>query len=279
MSIPTSHLIRIVEALAGLSEAQREAIASISEILTFTPGQVVCTAGDNQAAFYAIMHGQVKSTTMDGTLRNQYHRGDLVGAQALACSLAPGSTNVRHEETIVAVGSVKLLRYTLADQTPRCLASSARETAHANANVLLSPLQVSVGRLWEAHHSRRIATGSSTRARSGLRVITTAESTIPQVCGGTREAQAHRISDVPDGTLFGRCGDHSARRRGGRNVHTQKRRGAGAPRCLLQHKFPFSSLYSCARLFLTVPPCWPGSPPRLRAGVLSNARGIRRQLM
>ena len=106
MGTPTSHLIRTVEALAGLSEAQREDIASISEILTLNPGEFVCKAGDIQDAFFAIMHGQVKSTTKDGTLRHQYHRGDLIGAEALSI----GAGGARHEETIVAVGTLRLLR-------------------------------------------------------------------------------------------------------------------------------------------------------------------------
>ena len=107
MSAPTSHLIRMVDAFNGLNEAQREGVASISEILTFDPGQVICEAGDDQGAFFAIIHAQAKSTTKDGTLRHQYHRGDLVGAQAL--SVGAGVAR-HHEETIVAVGNLRLLR-------------------------------------------------------------------------------------------------------------------------------------------------------------------------
>ena len=46
--------------------------------------------GDAQDALFCIMQGQAKSTTKDGTLRIQYHRGDLFGTQAILQPVAAG---------------------------------------------------------------------------------------------------------------------------------------------------------------------------------------------
>lgn len=96
--------MKTIEIFSRLTEAQRDALATISELATFEPGQPVYRQSDPVEAFYCVVKGQLKMVNSRGEVARQCYRGGFFGVSSVA------THERKQSEDAIAVTSLTVLR-------------------------------------------------------------------------------------------------------------------------------------------------------------------------